>query len=217
MAPRTPEQYEEIRFSKHKLILETAMKLFASSGYHNTSISKIAKEAAISKGLIYNYFDSKEDLLKELISQVTDEIMDMLNPDHDDEITTQELNDFFDLLFNSLHEKPDYWKLYFQLTIQAGVLETLIETDYSEKMIHNQKLIYKHFYERYEKPDEVILMISSMLKGFTMQFVYYPKIFSIDLIERFKIRLKDLFIKPKIYDYDESKIDTNDILGFSIL
>ncbi|HRW21852.1 MAG TPA: helix-turn-helix domain-containing protein, partial [Bacteroidales bacterium] len=63
MSPRTPEQFEEIRLSKHKLILDTAMKLFASSGYHNTSISKIAKEAGISKGLIYNYFDSKEDLL----------------------------------------------------------------------------------------------------------------------------------------------------------
>ena len=55
MAPRTEQQFEEIRESKKKLILETALELFASEGFHTTPISRIASEAGISKGLLYNY------------------------------------------------------------------------------------------------------------------------------------------------------------------
>jgi len=54
MTPRTEQQYEEIRKSKKKLILDTALELFATEGYYPTSISKIAERARISKGLIYN-------------------------------------------------------------------------------------------------------------------------------------------------------------------
>ncbi|HET6559885.1 MAG TPA: TetR/AcrR family transcriptional regulator, partial [Prolixibacteraceae bacterium] len=65
--PRTTVQFEAIREEKRKLILETALELFAENGYHGTSISHITKKAGISKGLLYNYFVSKEDVLKNII------------------------------------------------------------------------------------------------------------------------------------------------------
>ena len=68
MSPRTEKQFEEIRVSKKALIQETALELFATKGYHSTSISMIARTAGISKGLLYNYYESKEDLLNEMLS-----------------------------------------------------------------------------------------------------------------------------------------------------
>ena len=65
MSPRTKQQFEDIREEKRSLIMKVALELFAEEGYHNTSISKIASRAGISKGLLYNYFDSKEDLIKD--------------------------------------------------------------------------------------------------------------------------------------------------------
>ncbi|MDR1653742.1 MAG: TetR/AcrR family transcriptional regulator, partial [Prevotellaceae bacterium] len=62
--PRTKEQYEKIRNEKRQLIKQTALSLFADKGYDATSISEIAKKAGISKGLMYNYFTSKEELLQ---------------------------------------------------------------------------------------------------------------------------------------------------------
>ncbi len=50
-------------------LLKAAMKLFAKHGYHGTSISEIAKEAKVSKGLTYHYFESKEALLVVLAEQ----------------------------------------------------------------------------------------------------------------------------------------------------
>ena len=67
--PRTKKQFEEIRKSSREKILSVALELFAKKGYHATSISQIALKAKISKGLMYNYFASKEKLLNEIIQQ----------------------------------------------------------------------------------------------------------------------------------------------------
>jgi len=45
-------------------ILETATRLFSSQGYSNTSLSQVAKEAQVSKALIFWHFESKEKLFR---------------------------------------------------------------------------------------------------------------------------------------------------------
>jgi AcrR family transcriptional regulator len=52
----TPLQNRQIRSDKRDLLKNAALKLFAGKGYHATSISQIAIEAGISKGLMYNYY-----------------------------------------------------------------------------------------------------------------------------------------------------------------
>src|SRR5271157_5796824 len=69
MSPKTKEQNDKIRQEKRKLILQKALEIFASYGYHDASISLIAKNAGIAKGLIYDYFKSKEELLKTVVDE----------------------------------------------------------------------------------------------------------------------------------------------------
>lgn len=52
--------------SKRKLV-KAAIKLFARNGYHKTTMDMIAQEAELSKGSLYWYFSSKDDLLKGII------------------------------------------------------------------------------------------------------------------------------------------------------
>lgn len=47
---------------KRQRILETAMDLFCSQGFANTSMDAIAREADVSKQTIYSHFGSKDDL-----------------------------------------------------------------------------------------------------------------------------------------------------------
>ncbi len=61
------DRFEEIRYERKKQIMNSALHLFATKGFHQTSISSIAKHAQISKGLMYNYFESKDALLCEII------------------------------------------------------------------------------------------------------------------------------------------------------
>ena len=62
MSPRSQQQFKEMRESRKQQIMDAALELFAREGYSHCSISKLAAHAGISKGLMYNYFDSKEDL-----------------------------------------------------------------------------------------------------------------------------------------------------------
>lgn len=48
---------------KENLIIEAAVKLFQEKGFASTTISAVAKEAAIGKGTVYGYFKSKEELI----------------------------------------------------------------------------------------------------------------------------------------------------------
>ncbi|MCR4787522.1 MAG: TetR/AcrR family transcriptional regulator [Lachnospiraceae bacterium] len=58
------EQKEE----KRKAILMTALTLFVERGYHETKITDIAEAVPMSTGLLFHYFESKEELLKELVT-----------------------------------------------------------------------------------------------------------------------------------------------------
>ena len=57
------EQKEERR----KAILMTALRLFVEQGYHDTKIADIAEAVPMSTGLMFHYFESKEELLIELV------------------------------------------------------------------------------------------------------------------------------------------------------
>ncbi|MGE2716451.1 TetR/AcrR family transcriptional regulator [Mycolicibacterium litorale] len=47
-------------------LLNSAVKLFAKQGYDATSVQQVVDDAERTKGAFYYYFDSKEDLLKQL-------------------------------------------------------------------------------------------------------------------------------------------------------
>jgi TetR/AcrR family transcriptional regulator, fatty acid metabolism regulator protein len=55
-----------VKEEKRQLIINAAIKVFADKGYYRCRVADIAKEAGIAYGLIYHYFESKEDLLNSI-------------------------------------------------------------------------------------------------------------------------------------------------------
>jgi AcrR family transcriptional regulator len=55
---------------KRSAILDATLKLISERGFHDTPMSQIAKEAGVSAGIIYHYFENKEDLICELFGEV---------------------------------------------------------------------------------------------------------------------------------------------------
>ena len=51
-------------------ILETALELFAQSGYLGTSMSDIAKELGITKGALYKHYTSKQEILDSIVERM---------------------------------------------------------------------------------------------------------------------------------------------------
>lgn len=55
---------------KRDAILQATLSLVSRYGFHGASMSKIAKEAGVSAGIIYHYFDGKDDLIDELYRSI---------------------------------------------------------------------------------------------------------------------------------------------------
>jgi TetR/AcrR family fatty acid metabolism transcriptional regulator len=51
---------------KRRQILDAAVRVFARQGFHATRVSDIADEAGVAYGLVYHYFNSKDEILNEL-------------------------------------------------------------------------------------------------------------------------------------------------------
>ena len=48
---------------KRRQILDAAVTVFARQGFHATRVSDIADEAGVAYGLVYHYFNSKDQVL----------------------------------------------------------------------------------------------------------------------------------------------------------
>jgi AcrR family transcriptional regulator len=54
---------------RRRQILDAAIRVFARQGFHACRVSDIAREAGVAYGLVYHYFDSKEQILNELFAE----------------------------------------------------------------------------------------------------------------------------------------------------
>jgi len=59
---------------KYHQILEAAIKVFAEQGFHQATISQIAREAGVADGTIYLYFKNKEDIMVNFFGYKTKEV-----------------------------------------------------------------------------------------------------------------------------------------------
>ncbi|WP_457572532.1 TetR/AcrR family transcriptional regulator [Desulfovulcanus sp.] len=67
----TRREREKMRHCRE--ILEVALDLFSSKGYHNVTMHEIAKTAEFAVGTLYKFFKNKEDVYKALIFEIADQ------------------------------------------------------------------------------------------------------------------------------------------------
>lgn len=73
---KTSKDTQERKDAKRQFILDTAAKVFARKGYHNTAVKDIVDEASVSVGSFYFYFKSKEELFSELYQNIVKEFQE---------------------------------------------------------------------------------------------------------------------------------------------
>ena len=64
-----PKISEERRAERREQILAGARRCFAANGYEGATVAKLEREIGLSRGAIFNYFGSKEELFAELAGQ----------------------------------------------------------------------------------------------------------------------------------------------------
>lgn len=68
------------RGERYDLILDHAIDVFGSRGYHNVSMDDIAEAAGISKALVYQHFESKDELYMEVMRSFQHKITEQVLP-----------------------------------------------------------------------------------------------------------------------------------------
>jgi AcrR family transcriptional regulator len=72
-----PKISEERRTERREQILGGARRCFAEHGYEGATVARLEQAIGLSRGAIFNYFDSKEDLFVELAVQDSQRISDV--------------------------------------------------------------------------------------------------------------------------------------------
>ena len=57
------------------LLLNVAKRIFAERGFQATTMDDIAKEAGFTKPILYQYFESKTDLYKEIVADIAQKLI----------------------------------------------------------------------------------------------------------------------------------------------
>jgi len=184
MMPRTEEQFKELRENKKQKIMDSALNLFAEKGFSATSINMIAKKAGISKGLMYNYFESKEELITTILNTGFDEFLSVFDSNKDGVLTDKEFVDFIEQTFEILKSNLHFWQIYFHVILQPDVIK-LVESKLMEVILPMLTIMTDYFQSKgYENPMAYARFFGAMLDGVSMNYIADPEGFPLDEVKK---------------------------------
>ncbi len=70
---------EREKLQHRREIMDAATRVFALKGFFNATLDEVAQEAEFSKGTLYLYFSSKEDLLYEIIQDKSETFSELIH------------------------------------------------------------------------------------------------------------------------------------------
>lgn len=92
-----PKVSEEHKEQRRAAILEAAQSVFARHGYEGATVTRLEEATGLSRGAIFNYFDSKDALFVAVVAQSSDRLVEIW------------LERGFRALLDALvHEDPDW-------------------------------------------------------------------------------------------------------------
>jgi AcrR family transcriptional regulator len=187
--PKTKQQFEVIRKESKQKILNAALEVFAKHGYHSSSVGLIAKTAGVSQGLLYNYFESKEELLHELMLGMMEALMCEFMPINPNEkVKRKDIISFINVGIDLVLKDPKFWKLYFSVFVQPDVLSIVMG-----KMMKMAEPYFKGMTEYFREKgikDPVVMMryFSAVMDGIQMHIMLDPNGFPAEEVKKLLIK-----------------------------
>ncbi|MEP0755676.1 TetR/AcrR family transcriptional regulator [Trichocoleus sp. Lan] len=184
--PRTPAENERIRQATREQILKTAMDLFFTKGYHATSIEDIAKQAQISKGLLYHYFKGKEDVLAAMVDVRLNDLLVVMNAAVAKSTPAEQIRHIAEGALDDVRRQPEVFRFYLNLFTQPR-LDPIV-AKYSQKLMHEQAKQFEIQTQMFSElgvanPRQRSLYFSSTLQGIMLMFSTYPNTYPLDAVK----------------------------------
>jgi len=123
-------------------ILEAALALFSSKGFHDTTMEEVANAAGVAKGTIYLYFQSKEHLLlalkRDFMQGLTDAVANIV-AEAIENLEGGKGMDYRDIIDDIFHAVVDYH------TSRRDAVEVVVRQSPSPDLV-NEALQLEHDY-----------------------------------------------------------------------
>ena len=186
--PRTKEQFEEIRKNTRHLILENALELFAEKGFKGTSINDIAKAAGISKGLAYNYFKSKNDLMIAVFGLLEEELSTMFVEIEKTDNPFEKLAVIINLTFKNLKKDEKFWRLYMSFAFQPDMekVSGKFISEFLKKAFKELEKIFKQI--GVPNPKEESKIFGAILDGIGYHYLFDKEKYPIEKMRKFMLK-----------------------------
>jgi TetR/AcrR family transcriptional regulator, fatty acid metabolism regulator protein len=93
---------------KRRLILDAAARVFARKGFYASRVGDIAEEAGVAHGLLYHYFESKDEVLDTIFREHWEQVLERLHSvETSREAPEQQLRDVANVLLRGWLREPD--------------------------------------------------------------------------------------------------------------
>lgn len=175
-------------------IMAAALRTFADNGYHAASIMNIAKKADVSKSLIYSHFESKEDLLIQIMIVVFEKFSEEY--DFKQDLSYNDLLVYWaEKSFELIDDYPDIVKMYISLTIQKDVSKIM-----EPHLLEMLGPLIKDMGDSLKIADpkkamDEIVFLGAVLDGLSLNYLYNKDFFPKEYVIK---RIRETFInKPK--------------------
>ena len=123
-------------------ILDAAVTVFAEKGFHRATTKEVAKVAGVSPGTIYNYFDSKEDLLVGIITRLAEQ-------QRPDEVFAQALRSDARASFVIMYRLRQELIQQYGAMLQVVLSEVLINREFGERYYREIVVPFLELTEQY--------------------------------------------------------------------
>ncbi|WP_248924513.1 TetR/AcrR family transcriptional regulator [Paenibacillus hamazuiensis] len=184
--PRTPEENERIRQAAKEKIQAAAMTLFIQKGYHATSIDDVAKQAQISKGLLYNYYKGKEELLAAIVRVRIEEVAEVMDSAAAQKTPADRIRRIVEGAIENVYRRPDVYRFF--LNLQTQPQDDRVLAAYSEQLNEESRKQFEvqcRIFEQLgaKEPRMRSLYFSSALQGAMLMMTMYHEGFPVEKIK----------------------------------
>jgi AcrR family transcriptional regulator len=184
MSPRSKEISEQMRGKTREAILSASLELFAKRGYSATTTEEIARRAWISKGLIFNHFGTKQDILLAIFDEQFERIMPSFFQDSDTRPAKERLLSLIDAWLEFIKTDPLLVRFSLRLNLDdeyRKLLKNKKTMAYFESFIAKMTTMVKEAGSDKPELDTYILMF--MFDGIVANYTVAPELFPIDAIK----------------------------------
>lgn len=184
MAPKTSKQFQEIREqSQHKIIV-AALKLFSELGYKNTSIAAITKEAGVSKGLFYNYFETKEAVIKAVLDHLMQMGDAIMQQSHNQQTPKEQLASLLNQTFDFLEHQSQLNRLIIPLALDKDNFQYINSIYHKKAQFYLGQLQQLFTDLNYENPTAEAWILGLILDGLSLDYSVVGEELPIETIKK---------------------------------